>query len=167
MPPPFAKHITENKKATADPRDLLAEISNSRAPSLFVLLDFHHHLDDPFCVRLIKEIAQGYHGKEYHLVSVSHELNMPQELSRFTARFEMALPDQATLRKLIISELEVWKLRNTNEKLGANRKAIDLLRNNLTGLTVTEVKPLVRNTIYNDDDAISYCDYRRSAASQV
>ena len=154
------RHVTENKKGAADPKDLLAEISNSRTPSLFVLLDFHHHLDDPFCVRLIKEIAQDYHDKGHHLVFVSHELNMPQELSRFTAQFEMALPDRAALRKLIISELKVWKLRNENEKLEADRKAIDLLLNNLTGLTVTEAKRLIRNAIY-DDDAISHCDIER------
>ncbi len=154
------KHVSENKKDAANPKELLSDISSNRTPSLFVLLDFHHHLDDPFCVRIIKEIAQDYHDKGHHLVFISHELSMPAELSRFTAQFEMALPDRATLRKLIISELKVWKLRNENSQLEADRKAIDLLLNNLTGLTVTEAKRLIRNAIY-DDDAISHCDVDR------
>lgn len=154
------KHVTENKSNSADPKELLTDISSNRSPSVFVLLDFHHHLDDPFCIRIIKEIAQDYHDKGHHLIFVSHELKIPAELSRFTAQFEMALPDRDALRKLIVSELKIWKLRNENKKLEADRKAIDLLLNNLTGLTVTEAKRLIRNAIY-DDDAISHCDIDR------
>ncbi|MEQ8312985.1 MAG: AAA family ATPase [Gammaproteobacteria bacterium] len=154
------KHVTSNIKEQSDPKQTLIDISRNRTPSLFLLLDFHHHLDDPFCVRLIKEIAQAYHDNGHQLIFISHELEVPEELSRFCAQFKMALPDRDALRKLVISELKVWKLRNENEKLEADRKSIDLLVNNLTGLTVSESKRLIRNAIY-DDDAISKSDIER------
>ncbi len=154
------KHVTQNQSKEKDPKQILVDISSNRTPSLFVLLDFHHHLDDAYCVRMIKEIAQDYHDKGHHLVFISHELSLPDELSRFTASFSMSLPDRAALRKLIIAELKVWKLRNANEKLEADRRSIDLLLNNLTGLTVTEAQRLIRNAIY-DDDAISHSDIDR------
>ena len=154
------KHVSENMKDHADPKQTLIDINNSRTPSLFVLLDFHHHLDDAYCVRMIKEIAQAYHDKGHQLLFVSHELDVPAELTHFTAHFEMSLPDKDALKKLVISELKVWKLRNENEKLEADRKSIELLVNNLIGLSVSEAKRLIRNAIY-DDDAISKCDIDR------
>lgn len=154
------KHVTENIKDQADPKQTLIDISNNRTPGLFILLDFHHHLDDPFCVRMIKEIAQAYHDKGHQLVFISHELDVPSELSRFCAQFDMELPDRNALRKLVISELKIWKLRNEDTKLEADRKSVELLVNNLTGLTVSESKRLIRNAIY-DDDAISSSDIER------
>ncbi len=154
------KHVTQNMKEQADPKQTLIDINNSRTPSLFVLLDFHHHLDDAFCVRMIKEIAQSYHDKGHQLLFISHELDVPDELSRFNAHFEMSLPNKDALKKLVVSELKVWKLRNEDKKLEADRKSIDLLVNNLIGLTVSEAKRLIRNAIY-DDDAVSKCDVDR------
>lgn len=154
------KHLTQNMDDQYDPKKTLQQISGSRSPGVYVLLDFHNHLDDAFCVRLIKEIVQDHRNNGHHLILISHELKIPQEISRFNARFEMTLPDRAAIRKLVISELKVWKLRNKDEKLDADRKSIDLLVNNLTGLTVSDAQRLIRNVIY-DDDAISTCDIER------
>ncbi|MDA0687722.1 MAG: AAA family ATPase [Proteobacteria bacterium] len=154
------KDVTQNMEAQSDPKQTLAQINNSRSPGIYVLLDFHPHLDDAFCVRMIKEIAQEHRNNGHHLIFISHELTIPAELSRFNARFDLSLPDRDAIRKLVISELKVWKLRNASQKLEADRKSIDLLVNNLTGLTVSESQRLIRNAIY-DDDAISRCDIDR------
>ena len=154
------KDVTQNMDEQFDPRKTLAQINNSRSPGIYILLDFHPHLDDAFCVRMIKEIAQEHRNNGHHLIFISHELSIPSELSRFNARFDLSLPDREAIRKLVISELKVWKLRNENQKLEADRKSIDLLVNNLTGLTVSESQRLIRNAIY-DDDAISRCDIER------
>lgn len=154
------KGVTEDVELESDPKKTLIQITKNRSPSVYVLLDFHPYLDDPFVVRIIKEIAQDHALNGHHLIFVSHEIEMPVELNRFTAQFVISLPDHTALRKLIVSELKVWKLKKGNEKLQADRKSIELLANNLTGLTVSESRRLIRNAIY-DDDAISKSDLDR------
>lgn len=151
------KNVTTNVESAADPKNALIEIANSKEPSIYILLDFHPYMDDAFTIRSIKEIAQDYAINGHHLVFVSHELEMPTELNRFAAQFSISLPDKDELRRLIISELKVWKLKNGDEKIQADKKSIELLINNLSGLTVAEAKRLIRNAIY-DDDAISRVD---------
>ena len=154
------KGTTTNIEVDSDPKNTLIEIARNREPSVYVLVDFHPYIDDPFTIRSIKEIAQDHAINGHHLVFVCHELAMPAELNRFAAQFTISLPDKADLRKLVISELKVWKLKNADEKLQADKKSIELLINNLTGLTVSESQRLIRNAIY-DDDAISKADIER------
>lgn len=154
------KAVNQSPEDLSDPKQTLLSISKDRTPGVFILLDFHHHLEDPFIIRLIKEIAQAHYDNGHHLIFISHEIEVPNSLSRFTASFSMSLPDREALKKLIVSELKVWKLKQGNESLDADRKSIDLLINNLTGLSVSEAKRLIRNAIY-DDDAISHCDIDR------
>ena len=149
---------TENYQP--DPKKILQEIHQTRIPGIYLLLDFHHYLDDPFVVRILKEIAQDQPIHGHHLVFISHELKLPEELHRFTAQFNLLLPDRDKLHKMVISEAKVWQLKNENGKLKADRDAMDLLVNNLTGLTESEARRLIRNAIY-DDNAISSCDVER------
>ena len=143
-----------------DPKKILQEIHQTRIPGIYLLLDFHHYLEDPYVVRMLKEIAQDQLLHNHHLVFVSHDLKMPEALHRFTAQFNLQLPDRDKLHKMVVSEAKVWQLKNENAKLKADRDAMDLLVNNLTGLTESEARRLIRNAIY-DDSAISSCDVER------
>lgn len=153
----MAAGATQNPEVAADPKQALREVARSRTPSVYILLDFHPYLDDPFVIRTVKEIAQNYSKNGHHLIFVSPELNLPKDFSRLSAQFKISLPDRRALRKLVLAELKIWKLRNTDKKFHANRKSIHLLVNNLIGLTVSESQRLIRNAIY-DDDAISTAD---------
>lgn len=156
----MAKSATHNPEVAADPKQALREIASSRTPSVYILLDFHPYLDDPFVIRTVKEIAQNHRSNGHHLIFVSPELNLPNDFSRLSAQFKISLPDRRALRKLVLAELKIWKLRNTDKKFHANRKSIHLLVNNLIGLTVSESQRLIRNAIY-DDDAISTNDLEK------
>jgi hypothetical protein len=81
-----------------DPREALLEISRSKTPSIYRLLDFHPFLDDAFIIRLIKEIAQDHGVNGHHLVFICHDLKIPAEISGFTAQFSLSLPDCVVLR---------------------------------------------------------------------
>jgi len=151
---------TQNPKVEADPKQALREIASSRTPSVYILLDFHPYLDDPFVIRTVKEIAQNHRKNGHHLIFVSPELNLPNDFSRLSAQFKISLPDRSALRKLVLAELKIWKIRNTDKRFHANRKSIHLLVNNLIGLTVSESQRLIRNAIY-DDDAISTDDLEK------
>ncbi len=152
-----AKGVSENNKAEPDPKQALISIKNTSLPSVIVLLDFHGYLDDAFTLRMIKEIAQDHRNHGHHLIFISPQLKLPSDVARFSAQFTMSLPDKLAIRKLIVEELKVWKFRNPDLQLRADRKSIHLLVNNLLGLTVSDCQRLIRNAIY-DDNAISKSD---------
>lgn len=60
----------------------------------------------------------------------------------------------------MLQEAQVWRLKSGNKRLQADREAIELLAENLIGLTIADSQRLIRNARY-DDDAISKSDLER------
>mgnify|MGYP000094197203 CR=1 FL=1 len=142
--------------STHEPEAALRAIKKEMAAGIFILLDFHPHLSDPLIVRLLKEIALNFPVRAHHIVLVSHELDIPDELSRLSARFDIDLPGEDAIKKLIMEEADLWKLKN-GERVRADKNAVKLLVNNLLGLSLTDCARLVRNAI-RDDGAILESD---------
>ncbi len=132
-----------------DPATTLRSIRDQKQSGIFVFLDFHNHFDNPVITRLIKEIAQDYFIHDQLLVFISHDLALPEELSKFVASFELNLPDKKTIKTLLHEEAKRWALKN-GSNVKADPKAMELLIGNLTGLTMTDTKRFIRNAIYND-----------------
>lgn len=135
---------------TSEPEAMLSSVKNTFKNTVVALLDFHPYLATPNIVRLTKEIAQDFYNNGITLVLLSHALEVPAEIKRFCARFELSLPDSKKIMELIHDEAKLWRLRNGNEKVKADAHAVDLLARNLTGLTVSDATRLIRNAIYND-----------------
>lgn len=143
-------HDSTNSNPSTDADAMLSTIKSSFKNSVIALLDFHPYLANPNIVRLAKEIAQDFYANGNMLVLLSHALDVPAEIKRFCAPFELSLPDSKKIRELIHEEARLWRLRNGNEKVKADPHAVDLLAQNLTGLTVSDATRLIRNAIYND-----------------
>ncbi len=149
---------TEQVQAsTIDPQTALKKIKDQQQDAVFMLLDFHAHLDDPVVIRLIKEIALNHSVVRHSLVFISHSLNIPDELLRYSARFELAMPDAERIHRLLLDESKTWALRNEGTRVKADPKALKMLSQNLLGLTETDAMRLIRNAIY-DDGAITGAD---------
>lgn len=135
---------------STEPDTMLTTVRNDIKNCVVGLLDFHPYLTNPNIVRLTKEIAQDFYKTGNTLVLMSHALEIPAEIKRFCARFELALPDEKKIRELINTEANLWRMKNGNEKVKADAQAVDLLAKNLMGLTVSDATRLIRNAIYND-----------------
>lgn len=141
---------------TEAPAEVLKKIKLS-GPGIYLFLDFHPYLQDPILVRHIKEIAQSYEERKRTLVFVSHSLEIPPEIRHLTARFELHLPDGAALRWLIKEEAQRWQQSNPAQPLRVDREALELLAHNLSGVSETDAKRLIRSAI-EDDGAITQED---------
>ncbi len=148
------------QRHTIEPRQALGQIKATTSPSIYLLLDFHPYLEDPFNVRLLKEIALDYHELGHTLVLVSHELDIPQELQTFSARFTLSLPDAAHIDRIIHAEAEHWSQAHRGQKVKTDRKTLDLIKRQLLGLTATDAQRIVRSVVY-DDGTISDADLDR------
>jgi SpoVK/Ycf46/Vps4 family AAA+-type ATPase len=154
----------EPQSHNADPDKVLRHIRNVDQPGIYVLLDFHPYLEDPVNIRLLKDIALAAAERQQTLILLSHELTLPKELDRLSARFEMSLPDDDARGKIIASVVAEWIDSNSGE-VQIDKHAYELLVRNLAGLTTADTERLARNAIY-DDGAIKPCDLPAAAKAK-
>jgi len=133
----------------AEPAAVLKSVRASRVPGIYVLLDFHPFLADPVHVRLLKDICQDYDRTARTIVLISHEIALPRELEHMAARFRLAFPDRGERRTIIEKVASDWN-RTHGEKVRTDRKALELLIENLAGLSVGDTERLARKAIFDD-----------------
>ena len=144
--------------ARNDPAATLRQIKKQTTPALFALCDFHPFLvNQPEHVRLLKDIAIAHERLGHVIVLVSHELDMPVELRRYSAKFALALPNDTQLLAIIREEANAWIKENSQTSLQSDTAVIKQLVRNLRGLTEADVRRLARGAI-RDDGAITAAD---------
>ena len=142
-----------------EPESVLNYLKTRAESGLYVLCDFHHWLDDhPKNIRLLKDIALRNSMSASTVILLSHELQLPQELSRLSAQFNMSLPSDDQILELIKDEAKRWGTGNGNRKVKTDNDTLQLLIRNLQGLAHDEVRRLVRGAII-DDGAITETDF--------
>ena len=141
----------------SDPPDVLRHIRAVTKPGIYVLLDFHHYLEDPVIIRLMKDICMRFDATARQLVLISHEIRLPRELESFAANFDMALPTEEEREKIIKRVAREYTRENPGARVQTDRKAYELLIRNLAGLTDSDTEQLARNAIFQDG-AISKSD---------
>ncbi|MGX5175315.1 AAA family ATPase [Aliikangiella sp. IMCC44653] len=131
-----------------EPLAALAHINQAHRACLFALCDFHPHLDDaPKVVRMLKEIALKHHERAHTVIFISHSIDLPAEIKRFSASFQLALPNEAQLEKLIRKEASLWSRQNQGEKVKTDSETLKKLVRNLQGMTFADARTLIRNVI--------------------
>ena len=88
-----------------EPLEALRHIRGGSKSGIYLFMDFHPYIEDPFNIRTIKEIALQYENSPNTLVFISHNLKIPAELEKFVAHFELRLPSAKELQNIIIQEL--------------------------------------------------------------
>ena len=137
------------QRHNSEPTEVLKSIRATDKAGIYVLLDFHPFLADPVHVRLLKDICQDYARTARTVVLISHELTMPRELEHFVARFRLAFPDRSE-RQLIVEQIAGEWSRSHGSKVRTDRKALEMLIENLGGLCTSDTERLARTAIFDD-----------------
>ncbi|MFQ5571225.1 MAG: AAA family ATPase [Rhodothermales bacterium] len=147
----------EQHGANRDPNEVLRHIWTLKLAGIYLLLDYHPYLDDPVHIRIIKEVC--LHAETYRqtLVFLSHQIRMPAELDHLAGRFELRLPDEAALTRIVSRVAKQWMVEKQGRQVAAHSDAFKMLVKNLQGLSATEAARLARTAIY-DDGAITADD---------
>jgi SpoVK/Ycf46/Vps4 family AAA+-type ATPase len=127
---------------------------------IYVLLDVHPYLDDPVNTRIIKSTAQEYEQNPRTVILVGHKLELPEDLRRLSACFELRLPDAQAIRALIQEEAKHLITWGSSGKLRGTQEALDLITQYLTGMCEEDARRLIQQCI-NDDSAITMEDVGR------
>lgn len=157
----FGPQVVAKETKLNEPVELLRHIKASHEACIYVLCDFHPYLQDqPEVVRLIKDIALNHLAVPNTLIFVSHRLTLPQELSRYATGFSMPLPNDDKILDLVREEAKLWSQKHGDTRIKTDNVTLKKLVATLQGLSVSDVRRLVRSAIW-DDGAISASDLPR------
>ncbi|MDT8451986.1 MAG: AAA family ATPase [Gammaproteobacteria bacterium] len=137
------------QRHNAEPADVLGHIKSSSVERIFVLLDFDPYLSEPTNTRFIKEIAMKFDGSRNKLVFISHKIEMPMNLNHSVVRFDLSLPNEEALIKIIREEARKWQ-HESGQKVSLDKQSVLRIVSNLKGLTFKDARRLIRNAIVND-----------------
>lgn len=141
-----------------EPEAILMHIKKQTRPAFFVLCDFHPYFDSsPKVIRLIKDIVLNHSASGHSLVFLSHKIELPPELVRYSAKVELTPPSDNEVMEIVREEAAKWAAGNSASKVRADQKALEMLVSNVRGLSHSEVRQLVIGAI-SDDGAITIED---------
>jgi len=147
----------EPQRHAIEPKDVLGHIRAVTKPGIYALLDFHPFLSDPVNTRLLKDIALGTNRTSSVVLLVSHRIDLPGELAKCSARFELRLPDTGARRAIVMRVAAEHQESEPGRRVEIDSKALDILVQNLSGLDHADAERLARAAIV-DDGALTRSD---------
>lgn len=119
---------------TTDPVQALANLESMTIEAVFVLKDFHRHMDNPVVVRRLRDVGQKFSANRRTLILTAPAIEMPPELASLVEFLDLPLPDGDRLREIIRETY--MRLAGTHTlKLQLDAGGVDAMAGNLRGLT--------------------------------
>jgi SpoVK/Ycf46/Vps4 family AAA+-type ATPase len=147
----FGPQLVAKGSELNDPEDMLRHIKQQQQPAMFALCDLHPFLvDQAQVVRLLKDIALNHFAVPHTIVLLSYQLRLPPELVRYSAAYSLTLPDDEKIMEIIREEAKDWSDRHAGARVKTDNLTLKKIVNNLQGMSVSDVRRLVRSAIWND-----------------
>jgi SpoVK/Ycf46/Vps4 family AAA+-type ATPase len=145
----FATDATAQKNSiynSTDPVQALANLETMTVEAVFILKDFHRHMDNPVVVRRLRDVGQKFSANRRTLVLTAPSVEMPPELASLVEFFDLPLPDQPRLREIIHETYTRLSAAHTL-KLQLDADGVDTMAANLRGLTEEEADRAISQAI--------------------
>jgi len=131
-----------------DINQLFAQIQSTDISGVYVLVDFHHYLQDPTVIRHVKDVLQQC--PQHTLVLLSQVVELPEDLASLATHFELPLPTTSDLNRMV-NDLALEYLGEQGAKLQVPEKdMIKQLVKSLCGLSYNDAHRMVKHAIWND-----------------
>jgi hypothetical protein len=131
---------------TTDPAQALANLETMTIEAVFVLKDFHRHMDNPVIVRRLRDVGQKFSANRRTVILTAPGIEMPQELASLVEFLDLPLPDRDRLRE-IIRETYTRMSGTHTLKLQLDSNGVDAMAANLSGLTEEAAERAISQTI--------------------
>jgi hypothetical protein len=131
---------------TTDPVQALANLETMTIEAVFVLKDFHRHMDNPIVVRRLRDVGQKFSANRRTLVLTAPAIEMPPELTSLVEYLDLPLPDRDRLRE-IIRETYTRMAGTHSLKLQLDANGVDAMAVNLRGLTEEAAERAISQTV--------------------
>jgi AAA+ superfamily predicted ATPase len=124
--------------------------------SICIMLDLAEHLKDPRTLRMLRELVDLFEQGGGMLVMIDHQDNYPAVISACATRFELSLPDEIELERILLETLREFHKENPI-RIDITRHALRTVIRNLRGLTGRQAQQIIIDTVsedlcFNSDD---------------
>ena len=131
---------------TQDPVQALANLETITLEAVFVLKDFHRHMEDPVVVRRLRDVGQKFSANRRTVIITAPAITVPPELASLVEFLDLPLPDRQRLRQIIDETLaRLSKTHTFQRKLDG--MGLDAMANNLRGLTEEGAERAISQTL--------------------
>ena len=131
---------------TQDPVQALANLETITLEAVFVLKDFHRHMEDPVVVRRLRDVGQKFSTNRRTVIITAPTITVPPELASLVEFLDLPLPDRQRLRQIIDETLT--RLSKTHTFQGKlDGMGLDAMANNLRGLTEEGAERAISQTL--------------------
>ncbi len=131
---------------TTDPVQALANLETMTVEAVFILKDFHRHMENPVIVRRLRDVGQKFSANRRTLVLTAPSISMPAELVSLVEYLDLPLPDPPRLRQIV--EETFKRLSKTYTlQLGLDSAGVDAMAANLCGLTEEEAERAISQAL--------------------
>jgi SpoVK/Ycf46/Vps4 family AAA+-type ATPase len=124
---------------TREPVQALANMESTTLEAVFILKDFHRHMDDPVVIRRLRDVGQKFSANRRTVVITAPEIVVPRELTTLVEYFNLPLPDRDRMHD-IIRETFARLSKTYTLKLQLDAAGVDSVAANLRGLTEEEAE---------------------------
>ena len=131
---------------TREPVQALANMETMTVEAVYILKDFHRHMDDPVVVRRLRDVGQKFAANRKTVVITAPELTVPPELTTLVEYFDLPLPDRDRLHE-IIHDVFTRLSKSYTLKLQLDAAGVDAMSNNLRGLTEEEAERAISQAL--------------------
>jgi SpoVK/Ycf46/Vps4 family AAA+-type ATPase len=129
-----------------EPAQALGNLEGISIDAVFILKDFHRHIEDPVVVRRLRDVGQKFSENRRTVVITAPTIAIPPELSSLVEFLELPLPDKQRLRQ-IIDEVVVRLGKTRTLRRALDSAGVDAVANNLRGLTEEEADRAVSQAV--------------------
>ena len=131
---------------TREPVQALANMESMTIEAVFILKDFHRHMDDPVVVRRLRDVGQKFSANRRTVIITAPQITVPAELTTLVEYFDLPLPDQERLHELIHDMFS--RLSKTYPlKLQLDAAGVDAMSANLRGLSEEEAERAISQAL--------------------
>jgi len=131
---------------TREPVQALANMESMTVEAVFILKDFHRHMDDPVLVRRLRDVGQKFSANRRTVVITAPEIAVPAELTTLVEYFDLPLPDRDRLREIIHDVFtRLSKTYTLKQELDA--AGVDAMAANLRGLSEEEAERAISQAL--------------------
>jgi len=148
---PGSAHTTDATGAVAiyqsqEPAQALSNLEALSIEAVFILKDFHRHIEDPVVVRRLRDVGQKFSSNRRTIVITAPSLKVPPELKSLVEFVELPLPDKQRLRQ-IIEEVVVRLGQTRTLRRGLDASGLEAVATNLRGLTEEEADRAISQAV--------------------
>ena len=135
---------------TREPVQALANMEAMTVEAVFILKDFHRHMDDPVVVRRLRDVGQKFSANR-RTVIITAATDFPitrcrRNWTTLVEYFDLPLPDRDRLQE-IVHETFTRLSKTYTLKLELDAAGVDAMAANLRGLTEEEAERAISQAL--------------------